>query len=426
MLDPANIAPKMPPIEARPTREFHSAKLLNAPGSTALPDGESIARSERDLRLDFCRGIALIIIFIDHVPGNPLSNWTLRRFAFCDAAEIFVLISGISSYLAYSGKLERDGILECSATVGRRWIKIYLSHLILVFSVAVALLSASWYLGRPDYLDFLRMRWLFDAPRDAILSAVTLRFLPNNLDILPLYLFLIALAPGVIWVVKRDMRIALIASLAMYLITRWTGLNFPAGNHGEVWYFNPFAWQILYVVGIAIGHLGRHQPVKVPSGAKAVTAAAAIAFASFAFVMAAPWRGAAVGLGMFNPPIYLWPANKTMLSPIRLINVLALLYLVAYFVAPQARWLKSRMAAPFLACGRNSLPVYGVGVFLSSLSYIAVNQSNGALSVHVAVNVLGVLALFLLGAVLDARRAARQTAARAETRAHLTLVRRGA
>jgi hypothetical protein len=43
---------------------------------------------ERDLRLDFCRGLALIIIFIDHVPDDPLSSWTLRNFSFCDAAEI--------------------------------------------------------------------------------------------------------------------------------------------------------------------------------------------------------------------------------------------------------------------------------------------------------------------------------------------------
>ena len=56
--------------------------------------------SERDYRLDFCRGLALILIFIDHVPGNPASHWTLRKWAFCDAAEVFVLISGISSYLA--------------------------------------------------------------------------------------------------------------------------------------------------------------------------------------------------------------------------------------------------------------------------------------------------------------------------------------
>ncbi len=426
MLDAANIAPEAAPIAARQTRKRRATRPLETLDSTASPRAGRTAKSERDFRLDFCRGVALIIIFIDHVPGNPLSNWTLRKFAFCDAAEVFVLISGISSYLAYSGKLERDGMLACAATVGRRWVKIYFSHLVLLFSVGLALLMASWYLNRPDYLDFLRMGWLFAAPRDAILAAVTLRFLPNNLDILPLYLILLAIAPIAIWTVKRDMRVALLASVAVYLIARETGFNLTAGNRGEVWYFNPFAWQLLYVIGIMIGHASKSKPVKVPATAKTAAVAAAIVFISFAFVMAAPWRGAAVGLGLFNPPIYLWPANKTMLSPIRLINVLALLYLVAYFVAPQAGWLRSRIAAPFLACGRHSLPVYGVGILLSSLSYIALNQSGGALSVHAAVNCLGVLSLFLLGGALDARRSARRAISGIDSRPRLTIVRRGA
>jgi len=155
-----------------------------------------------------------------------------------------------------------------------------------------------------------------------------------------------------------------------------------------------------------------------------MTVAAALAFISFAFVMAAPWRGAAVGLGLFNPPIYLWPADKTMLAPMRVINVLALLYLVAYFVAPQAGWLRSRIAAPFLACGRHSLPVYGAGVLLSSLSYIALALSGHTAAVDTAVNVLGVLATFLIGSVLEARREARQTAARIDSHPPLALVRR--
>jgi hypothetical protein len=31
-------------------------------------------KRERDYRLDFCRGLALILIYMDHVPDNPLSN----------------------------------------------------------------------------------------------------------------------------------------------------------------------------------------------------------------------------------------------------------------------------------------------------------------------------------------------------------------
>jgi hypothetical protein len=424
MSDAGTIAHEATPFGTRQTRKFQTTKRLEALDSVAPPTIARAVKSQRDYRLDFCRGLALIIIFIDHVPGNPLSNWTLRKFAFCDAAEIFVLISGISSYLAYGGKLEREGFLKCSNTIGRRWIKIYYSHLLLLFTVALALLLSAWSLDRPEYLDFLRMRWLLDAPRAATFAAVTLRFLPNNLDILPLYLILLALAPGIIWMVKRDMRVALVASLAVYLMTRWTGFNLPAGNQGEVWYFNPFAWQLLYVIGIMLGHVSKTKPIRAPASARTITVVAAIAFISFAFVMAAPWRGADVGLGLFNPPIYLWPADKTLLAPMRIINVLALLYMVAYFIAPQAGWLRSRLAAPFLACGRHSLPVYGVGVLLSSLSYIGLNLSGHTPIIETAVNVLGVLATLLVGSVLEARRKAREISDRADSRPPLTLVRR--
>jgi hypothetical protein len=402
-------------------RDVEPTKIINTPQRRATHRLDSAASavaksatlkpaSERDYRLDFCRGIALIIIFIDHVPGNPLSNWTLKRFAFCDAAEIFVLISGISSYLAYGSKLDRDGILGLSTTIGRRWLKIYSAHLLLLLGVATALLTASWYFARPEYLDFLRMRWLFDEPREAIAAAVTLRYLPNYLDILPLYLVLLGAAPGIIWLVKRDVRLALGVSILIYVAAQWTGFNFPAGDNGEVWNFNPFAWQLLYTVGIAIGHRSKTRRVSAPDRARSLAVAGAIAFVGFAFVMAAPWRGTDIGLTFFNPNLYLWPADKTMLAPLRVVNILALMYVVAHFISPQAGWLKTRFAAPLLSCGRHSLPVFGVGVLLSSIGYIAVNETGGALNIHTAVNLLGVFALFILGGALDWRRSARAEA----------------
>src|SRR5487761_81756 len=114
MSDAGTIARETTPSRTRQTRTLEDTNKLGALDSSIAPLVACVVKSDRDYRLDFCRGLALIVIFIDHVPGNPLSNWTLRKFAFCDAAEVFVLISGISSYLAYGGKLEREGFLGCS------------------------------------------------------------------------------------------------------------------------------------------------------------------------------------------------------------------------------------------------------------------------------------------------------------------------
>src|SRR5260370_9386723 len=101
------------------------------------------SKAERDFRLDFCRGLALIVIFIDHVPGTPVASWTLGNFGFCDAAEVFVLISGISAYLAFGSKLERLGFLACAKAVGRRWRTVYVAHLVLLAGLWAAAMLAS-------------------------------------------------------------------------------------------------------------------------------------------------------------------------------------------------------------------------------------------------------------------------------------------
>ena len=57
---------------------------------------------DRDTRVDFFRGVALILIFIDHIPGNVFARLTLTNFGFADAAEVFVLLAGIGAFLAYA------------------------------------------------------------------------------------------------------------------------------------------------------------------------------------------------------------------------------------------------------------------------------------------------------------------------------------
>src|SRR5215467_6813053 len=112
---------------------------------------------DRDYRLDFCRGIALIVIFIDHVPGNPLSSWTLRNFSFCDAAEIFVLISGMASYLAYGSRLSKLGMGACVKAVGRNLGRIYIAHLLLIGGIDAMMIWMAHRFTGTDYIDSLKL-----------------------------------------------------------------------------------------------------------------------------------------------------------------------------------------------------------------------------------------------------------------------------
>ncbi|NVL32197.1 succinyl transferase OpgC, partial [Pseudomonas syringae pv. actinidiae] len=71
----------------------------------------------RDHRIDFFRGLALIFIFWDHVPDNPLAQLTVRNFGFSDAAEIFVFLAGYASILAYGRIARRDGMLVAGVRI---------------------------------------------------------------------------------------------------------------------------------------------------------------------------------------------------------------------------------------------------------------------------------------------------------------------
>ena len=65
-----------------------------------------------DLRLDFFRSIALFLIFIDHIPGNVLSHFTIQSIGFSDAAEIFIFISGYTVALVYGRRMLERGTLS--------------------------------------------------------------------------------------------------------------------------------------------------------------------------------------------------------------------------------------------------------------------------------------------------------------------------
>jgi hypothetical protein len=357
-------------------------------------------RSDRDFRLDFFRGFALMVIFIDHVPGNPLAKWTLNNFAFCDAADVFVLISGMSSYLAYGSRLERNGFAACTRAVGRRWSTIYGAHLLLVLLLWAAGTMAARHFPAGGYLQFLKLDWLAESPREAMVSALTLRYLPTFLDVLALYLVLLAAAPFFLALVKRDWRLALAVSASIYVIAWVSGLNLSEGKGAAGWHFNPFAWQFLYIIGMVWCHLGKHGGAALPWSRRWMFAALAVAI--LGAVTIGPWS---TNILNFYPRTYLLPADKTFLAPQRVINVLALFYVVAFVVGPQARIFRSRIAAPVLSCGRHSLAVYGLGAVASYVGYVAVTESVDAPIVPATVNLVGILTLVTFAMILEWHRA---------------------
>ncbi|MEA2681553.1 MAG: hypothetical protein QOK03_3275 [Candidatus Binataceae bacterium] len=354
---------------------------------------------ERDCRLDFCRGVALIVIFIDHIPANPLSAWTLRNFSFCDAAEVFVLISGMASYLAYGSRLARRGFVECVEAIWRNCARIYLAHLLLIGVLASEMLWAASRFSGANYIDALKLQWLVENPARAIIAMLTLTYLPRLMDILPLYILLLAIAPVLVVIVRRDYRIALLFSTTVYLLAWKFSWNLSADKYGREWYLNPFTWQLLYTIGMALAHLSRTAPKKLSWERRWLFVA--VGFLIVTAIIA--WPLNQLDLTQIPPLSYIWPADKTYLSPLRIVNVLALLYVFAFFVSPHAPWLKRRVAEMCISCGRHSLIVYGLGLVLSCIGYVMIEESRAPNFANLFVNILGISILLLTAEILDRR-----------------------
>src|SRR5258708_8087518 len=99
-----------------------------------------VVTAGRDLRLDLLRGIALWLIFLDHIPSNVVSWITIRNYGFSDATEIFIFISGYTAAFVYGRAMRERGIVIAGARILRRAWQIYGAHIFL-FAIYMAKIS---------------------------------------------------------------------------------------------------------------------------------------------------------------------------------------------------------------------------------------------------------------------------------------------
>jgi hypothetical protein len=353
----------------------------------------------RDLRLDFFRGVSLILIFIDHVPENILSYFTLQAVTFFDAAEVFIFISGFTAALVYSRRLVSKGALYAIAQVLRRAWQLYVAHIFLfvLFIAEVSYTSATF--KNPMYNEEMRVADFLDEPHIAVVKALLLEFQPTFLDILPLYILMLVIFPVILLGMRRHWLWVLVPSAIVYLAVQIFDISVPAYPEGHVWYFNPLAWQFLFVAGAVLGNQSPGQ--SVPELPKIAYPVAAVIFVA-ALVVKVSWTIHGVWEGF--PGLFLrelWPVNKNNLSPLRLVPFFALVLLVATLVPRQAGFLRGRVARPLVRCGQQSLEIFCLSILLSALGHFILSEYDSAIVVQLAVNAAGIGAMLLTAAMID-------------------------
>jgi hypothetical protein len=363
-----------------------------------------VTEAGRDLRLDFFRGLALFCIFLDHLPGNFLAQFTLQSVMFGDAAEVFILISGYTAGMVYGRSMERQGFLIAAARVGHRVWQLYVAHvfLFMIFMATVAYtvgtLNSALYAEEFLAADFL------NEPGVAVIKALTLQFQPAYMDILPLYIVLLAGFPFVLAGFRSWPSVVLGMSFALWAAVQIEPrIALPAyPGPSRVWFFNPLGWQALFFLGAWLGWRGTRETWPWLDRRWVLGLAAALALTGL--VVRFSWTLH----NLYNPipalgnTKFLWLfMSKGDLGLLRFLNVLVLAVLVRHLISPQAAFLNRRAAWPFVACGRHSLHIFCLGILLAVLGHLVLSEFFGGLLMQLAVSALGVAIMIAVAAFMD-------------------------
>jgi len=353
------------------------------------------AADARIVSIDFWRGFALLTIFINHVPGHVLGAYTFRNFGVSDAAELFVLLAGVSAAFAYGRGFVPGARLRTCARMVTRAFNLYAAHLALVL-VAVAVIGGFVVeTGDTRVLSWYHLDLIAEAPVEALVGISLLTFQPAYLNILPLYVALLLMAPLLVALARRSLTLALAASAGLYLVAQLTHLGLPVWPGAGRWFFNPFAWQLLFTLGLAIGIVLDRGGITVKSRVLDVLAPAYL-LASLVWAQ----LGFPASLEVWPLPAFVWDFDKTNLALPRVLHVLAMAYCVARL--PVERTLRATPAsAPLILIGRHALPVFGLGTVLSLGAQVLRPTFDGAIAFDLLIVLVGFLLQWFLAWALE-------------------------
>ncbi len=340
--------------------------------------------------IDFWRGFALITIFVNHIPGNVFERWTYSQYGISDAAELFVFLAGWSIGLATRG---RDGApepkLRTLLRLFARTVEVYRAQ-IMIMALALAMIAGTaLYLDNPLILEWHNAGGFFADPIQTIVGIVLLTHQLGYFNILPLYVVLIAFAPFMVLLSRASRVAALAFSGGLYaasLVFEWNFPSWPGEGH---WFFNPFCWQLLLVLGFTLQEWTRASerprdlfPKLMPLGVLIVILGVILSVLELRpDPLTAP------------EPRLIFTFDKTYLSPARLIHfcgVLLAFQAVYRWVSP---WL-GPIPNYLSSLGRNSLAVFSMGSLVSLAVQFVRFQTGGGVLVDVSAVGFG---LFVLG-----------------------------
>ena len=310
--------------------------------------------------IDFARGLVLVAIMIDHVPGNLLESITPRNFALSDSAEAFVFLSGVSVGVAYYRKSVVSGLAPVARACLARARKIYGAHIALTLC-AVAIFGLCYaFSGFPSLIEQHGRTVVFHQPVQGAIGVALLTHQLGYFNILPLYVVLMAISPLILAIARIEPLLALFVAGGGYFAVRMLDINLPNWPEPGAWFLNPFAWQLIFTLGVVAAIWWRE---KAPQRSPLIWTLCVLLCVGGALVV-----NDVFGLvpGLHDRVFADLDVGKQNLGPARLINFLALAYLAATspFFAQLGR---TPLGEALQSLGRNSLTIFAASSVLSAI-----------------------------------------------------------
>ncbi|MBV9563029.1 MAG: OpgC domain-containing protein [Bradyrhizobium sp.] len=348
-----------------------------------------LERCGSDLRIEFLRGLANWFIFLDHIPNNVVNLVTLRNFGFSGATDVFVFVAGYAAAIFFGRMaIERSFVVTATRILARVW-KLYAAYIVLFVIYVDVIGSTAAEYAAPEMFDEYNITGFVDHPARTLLHGLMLQAKPLNLDTLQLFIPLMTFFPLVLWLMLRRPNWTLAGSVLLYCAARqfdWSLPSFPSGT----WYFNPFCWQLLYVLGAWFA-LNGAELTRMLHGLRPLRAAA-VGYLVLALGVAVVYHAPAyaklmpdVGIG-FGP---ITPDGRENLAPARVLHLLALAFVFSYFVPRDFAPLRWRLLQPIMKCGEQWIAVFCIAVFLSFAGHLVLVTGPNSLLMQVLVSVAG-------------------------------------
>ncbi len=371
---------------------FHTTKTTTMASLDLRPSGRLPA-------LDFWRGFYLLMIYINHVPDNPLSFLMLRNWGFADSAEAFIFISGFSAALAFGPFFETGGLRAGLFRIGKRAWQLFCAHLLLVFGLSAMIAVAADFVDSKQIMEQLNFSPFFIETDVAIVKLLKLGYMPNLTDILPLYIVFVLFFPFAWFLGRLSSLLALGFSFALWFWANASGLSVPNYPDGAVWFFNPVAWQLAFVGGMT-AYRERERLARLIRRKDVLALSVLILVASF--IAAAPWAKIE---GLQNariiPSAWLALDNKMNLSWIRIVHFLALAVVGTRLVSAKAAFWKNAAVKSVSLCGRHSLAIFCAGTGLSLFVHMLLLKTGAYAAKATLIVAFGVFGLLFLAWALE-------------------------